>query len=294
MSKGLRILVLFCFAGILSACSPRLGPDSFFFVQMADTQFGFFNDNRDFKKETVNFEKAVAAANRLKPQFVVVCGDLVNTPGDMGQIAEYKRIAARLDPAIRLYNVAGNHDVENFPTPESLTAYRKNFGSDYYTFAAGSILGIVLNSSLMRDPDSARMEAIEQDRWLQGELAKARRSKDKIIMVFQHHSLFLNNPDEKDEYFNFPEARRKKYLALFKEHDVRFVFAGHYHRNAGGHDGELEMITTGPVGRPLGLDPSGFRIITVDQGIVKHKYYGLDNIPGIDQSQVGHDKSEKQ
>lgn len=278
MKKAPKILLLICFAGMLPACSPRLDVNPFFFVQMADTQFGFFDDNRDFKKETVNFEKAIAEANRIRPEFVVVCGDLVNKPGDMEQIAEYKRIAAQLNPGIKLYNVAGNHDVENIPTPRSLRTYRKHFGSDYYSFAAGSIFGIVLNSSLMRDPDSARTEAIDQDYWLKAELEKAQRSKD-IIMVFMHHPLFLDNPDEKDEYFNFPEVTRRKYLALFKEYNVKFVFAGHYHRNAGGRDENLEMITTGPVGRPLGSDPSGFRIVTVDNGVVKHRYYGLDHIP---------------
>jgi hypothetical protein len=33
---------------------------------------------------------------------------------------------------------------------------------------------------------------------------------------------------------------------------VSHVFAGHYHRNALARDGDLEMATTGPVGKPLG------------------------------------------
>ena len=278
MMKGsLLILAL----GTLVGCTSTLRPNSFFFIQMADTQFGFFEDNRNFEKETVNFEKAIAEANRLKPEFVVVCGDLVNKPGDPEQVAEYKRIASLLNPSIKLYNVAGNHDVENFPTPRSLKYYRQEFGDDYYTFSAGKVLGIVLNSSLMRDPDSARDEAVEQDRWLRSELEKAGKSNDKIIMVFQHHSLFLDDPEEKDGYFNFPVQKRKVYLDLFHRYGVKFIFAGHYHRNSHGRDGDLEMVTTGPVGRPLGLDPSGFRIVTLDGGIVKHRYFSLTHLPEI-------------
>ncbi len=41
---------------------------------------------------------------------------------------------------------------------------------------------------------------------------------------------------------------------------VRAVFAGHYHRNSYGTLGKMEMITTSAVGRPLGVDPSGFRV----------------------------------
>jgi len=277
--KWNRTLLMFAVTGMLSGCSRHIHSNSFFFVQMADTQFGFFEDNRSFEKETVNFEKAIAEANRLKPEFVVVCGDLVNKPGDAHQIAEYKRIVSKLNPAIRLYNVAGNHDVENVPTPASLESYRKNFGADYYSLTAGNLIAIVLNSSLMKDPDSAAAEALQQDKWLRSELEKTVNVPGKTIMVFQHHSLFLDHPDEKDQYFNFPGPKRKKYLQLFHQFNVEYVFAGHYHRNATGRDGDLEMVTTGPVGRPLGLDPSGFRIITIDSGVVKHRYYGLDNLP---------------
>jgi serine/threonine-protein phosphatase CPPED1 len=279
MMKGLAAVLILYFS-VLSGCAPQVRLNSFFFIQMADTQFGFFEDNRSFGKETINFEKAIAAANRLKPQFVVVCGDLVNKPGYNEQVAEYRRIASKLNPAIRLYNVAGNHDVENIPTEASLKYYRENFGKDYYSFTTGNMVGIVLNSSMMRDGDSVKAEAVEQDRWLRAELEKARKT-DKLIMVFQHHSLFLEHPDEKDGYFNFPQQKRKEYLELFHENNVKFIFAGHYHRNAKGRDGDLEMITTGPVGRPLGWDPSGFRIVTIDHDLVTHRYYGLDDLPGV-------------
>ncbi len=280
MMKGSRSLLLFSLVLFLGGCaSQKPVGDAFFFLQMSDTQFGFFNENIDFKKETANFEKAIAEANKLRPSFVVVCGDLVNKPGDPEQIAEYKRIAARLDPSIKLYNVAGNHDVTNVPTAASLKSYRADFGPDHYSFEAGNIFGIVLNSSLMRDPDSARAEAAAQDRWLKAALEEASASRRSVIMIFQHHSFFLNHPDEDEQYFNFPLEKRRQYLEMLKAHGVGYVFAGHYHRNAAGSDGNLQMITTGPVGRPLGQDPSGFRIVTVDGQTVAHRYYSLDSMP---------------
>ncbi len=264
---------------LLNGCASQKNEENTFFAQMADTQFGFFTDNKDFAGETVNFEKAIAEANRLQPDFVVICGDLVNKPGDDEQIREYKRIAAQLDPAIPLYNVSGNHDVGNTPTPESIAAYRQSFGPDYYTFENGKIFGIVLNSSLMKDPATAPDEAAAQEEWLQATLKKAQELKDKISVVFMHHSLFLNDPAESDEYFNFPAAERMRYVNLFRDHGVNYVFAGHYHRNAFGRAGKLEMVTTGPVGRPLGKDPSGFRIVVVEGNSLQHNYYSLDSIP---------------
>ncbi len=41
----------------------------------------------------------------------------------------------------------------------------------------------------------------------------------------------------------------------------------------------MEMITTGPVGRPLGKDPSGFRIVKVHEEHIEHEYYGVDSVP---------------
>src|SRR5689334_21531988 len=119
-----------------------------FFLQMSDPQFGMYTANKDFAQETANFEFAIATANRLRPKFVVITGDLVNEGGNAAQIAEFRRISAKLDPAIKLYNVAGNHDVGNEPTPETLAGYRKVFGPDYYRFQEGDLEGFVLNSSL--------------------------------------------------------------------------------------------------------------------------------------------------
>ena len=76
-----------------------------FFLQMSDPQFGMFAENRDFRQETVNFEFVTATANRLRPRFVVISGDLINQAGNAAQVAEYLLIAVKLDPAIKLYNV---------------------------------------------------------------------------------------------------------------------------------------------------------------------------------------------
>jgi 3',5'-cyclic AMP phosphodiesterase CpdA len=197
----------------------------------------------------------------------------------MAQIAEYKRIAAKLDPSIKLYSVSGNHDVENVPTIASLALYKKHFGDDRYTFRSGNVLGIILNSSLIKDPLLAPIEAANQLEWLIQVLKDAKKSNAQNIMVFMHHSLFLKDSNEPDEYFNINTERRNIYLNLFKTYGVKQVFAGHYHRNAYGKFGDMEMITTGPVGRPLGVDSSGFRIINVKGKIVDHRYFALDSLP---------------
>jgi serine/threonine-protein phosphatase CPPED1 len=250
-----------------------------FFLQMSDPQFGMYTENRDFAQETVNFEFAIATANRLRPKFVVICGDLINQAGNPAQAAEYHRIAGKLDPAIKLYSVAGNHDVGNQPTPASLAAYREKFGADYYSFRSGDLEGFVLNSSLIAAPEHAQAEAGRQEEWLQGELAKARAEGVRYRVIFQHHPWFLERADEPDQYFNIPAVTRKRYLKLFHDSGVTHVFAGHYHRNAYGRDGSLEMITSGPVGKFLGNDPSGMRVVSWSDTGIDHQYYGFGSIP---------------
>ncbi len=252
---------------------------SFFFVQVSDPQFGFQTSDKSFEQESVTFEFVIASLNRLRPAFVIASGDLVNKPGDPAQTAEYLRIAAKLDRSIPLYNVAGNHDVGNEPTPETLAAYRQKFGRDYYSFRHGELFGIVLNSSLIQAPGKAQTEAAEQQAWLREELDRARASGARHVVVFQHHPWFLEKPDEPDQYFNLPLERRGAYLELLKDAGVSHVFAGHVHRNSQGRDGALEMVTTGPVGRPLGDDPSGIRVVIVRPEGLEHRYYGLGSIP---------------
>jgi serine/threonine-protein phosphatase CPPED1 len=273
------VLAAIVVAAVLAgAQTPSAAP--FFFLQFSDPQFGMFSADKEFSQETVNFEMAVATANRLKPAFVVVTGDLVNKPGHAAQVAEYKRIAAKLDQAIPLYNVAGNHDVENVPTAVSVDAYRKSFGADYYSFRSGSLAGVVLNSSLIHSPDKAPDLAEAQRTWLLAEMTRLKVSGARHLVIFQHHPWFLKSDDEPDEYFNIPLARRSSYLDLFRQAGVRALISGHYHRNAIARTGNIDMITTGPVGKPLGDNPqSGMRVVIVRDDRLSHRFYSLGELP---------------
>lgn len=251
----------------------------FDFVQMSDPQFGMYTKNRDFTQETANFEFAIATANRLRPSFAIVCGDLVNKAGDEAQIAEYLRIVHKLDPAIPIYNVAGNHDVGNTPTHESLEAYRKHFGPDYYSFRYGELEGIVLDSSIIQHPDKVENEAAAQENWLRNELQKASSEKVKWIVIFQHIPWFLKNADEPDQYFNIPRETRARYLELFQRSGVKYLFAGHLHQNSSGAAGSLHAITTGPVGMPLGNASSGLRVVRVLADGLHDQYFNFGNLP---------------
>jgi predicted phosphodiesterase len=132
----------------------------------------------------------------------------------------------------------------------------------------------------MKDGSGAPEQASTQDKWLIEALEKAKLSKAENIMIFQHHPLFITDPNEPEQYFNIEPKKRKMYLDLYKKYNVKHIFVGHYHRNGFGQSGDIQMVTTGPVGKPLGRDSSGFRIVSVNGTDVKNTYYPLDSLPG--------------
>ena len=264
---------------ILCASLEVFGAEPLFFIQLSDPQFGMYTTNRDFVQETANAEFAVATINRLKPAFVVITGDLVNKPGDAAQIGEFKRIFGKIDPGIHVYNVVGNHDIENVPTMETVSTYTNAFGPDFYMFHHQNMVGIVLNSIVIHSPQKTANRLEMQERWLRAALEHAREEGAPHVVVFQHHPWFLKTPDEPDQYFNIPRERRAHYLQLFHEFGVKHLFSGHYHRNAIARDDDIEAVTTGPVGMPQGGDKSGMRIVIVREKSIEHRYYHFGELP---------------
>ena len=141
------------------------------------------------------------------------------------------------------------------------------------------VTGIVLNSSVIHSPQEAPQQLAEQEQWLRAELTKAKAAGTPHIVVFQHHPWFITTASEPDQYFNIPLARRAAYMALFREFGVKYLFCGHYHRNAEGRDGDIQNITSGPVGKPLGGAKSGLRVAIVRDAGIEHRYYELGELP---------------
>lgn len=274
----MRISILVSLLTLLSVTSLR-AKEQWFFAIMSDPQFGMYAKDQNFIQETANFEFAIANANRLRPRFLVITGDLANRRDDSQQIAEYKRLLQKVDPGIPVYSVPGNHDLGNVPTPAAIAAYRKAIGPDYYTFKAENMLGVVLDSNLIRSPEADPQDAKKQEEWLVKVLQQAKSDTQQQIVVFQHIPYFIKSADEKDQYFNIPQPTRRKYLDLLEAAGVRYVYAGHYHRNAIAKDGQLTEIVSGAVGMPLGGSLSGFRVVTAHGDTLDSTWFCFGGIP---------------
>jgi len=279
--------------------------DPFFFIQLADPQLGMFarwggvSDEvietqlfkgskvhkappiTGFADETRLFTEAISEANRLKPAFVVVCGDMVNNPVSEDERTEVLRIAGLLDPGIPIHWVPGNHDAAaDFvnATPESLRVYREAFGPDYFAFQHGGASFLVLDSITIENPKPVPGEWEAQLAFVESELAAA-KSRGGPLIAFSHHPAFLKTPDEPDDYWNWPLERREPLLRMLRDANASVVFSGHWHRNNYSSYGDMQIVASGPVGYPLGDDPSGYRIVKVHPDRVEHDYYVFGNGP---------------
>lgn len=271
----LFLVAFFCNGAVARASVPDMEERSpFFFIQFSDPQFGFMDGNKSITAEVEAMKQVIATINRLKPPFVIVTGDFVNYSESETQIAAYKRMLGEIDSSVKVYMIPGNHDV-GVLTHESIDAYKKNYGDTRFSFQYGECAFIGIDSNVIKNEDTER-EA-EQYEWLEQELAKAKEAKFKF--VFTHCPIFLSSVDEAVNYSNFPLAMREKYVSLFQKHHVNAVFAGHLHDNAYGKAGDMEMITIGAVGKPLGKGYQGMNIVKVYPDKYSSEYMALDKFP---------------
>jgi 3',5'-cyclic AMP phosphodiesterase CpdA len=219
-------------AVLVSGCATT-GPDgaagdSFYFVQLSDTHWGFEGPPNPDAKGTL--PKAIAATNALDPQpdFVIFTGDLTHTTDDPRErrkrMGEVKAMVAGLKaPVVRF--IPGEHDA----ALDWGKAFTENFGPTRYTFDHKGVHFIVLDN--VSDP-AAQLGAEQLD-WLAADLAK--QPDDGRIVVFTHRPLF-------DLYPQWDWATRDgdKAVALLMPKRNVTVFYGHIHQENHHTTGHIE------------------------------------------------------
>jgi len=297
---------------------------AFSFVISADTQLGMADRNFAPTFREIEYSKrAIKAINSISPRplFCCVCGDLVDMNPDMfagkekpngdkwtreecetvqrKQFDAFQETWNNLHPDIALVCLCGNHDVGNQPTETSIKRFTDRFGDDYLSFWANHTFHIVINSSLISDPEGAQDRYNRQFSWLTEQLEFATKNKASHIFVHGHHPWFLY--DSKDDetqlqgriyawppewgdkpndfngfpesYFPIPRERRLPYLDLFEKYRVSACFAGHFHQNlVSKTEFGTEMIITGPLSLVLPSSGNkscdepfslGFRLVSI-------------------------------
>ncbi len=180
--------------------------DAFRFVVMSDRTGGH---------EPGAWAKAVTEVNRLKPDFVMCVGDLIEGYGDdkaelERQWQEFDRLTAKLEAPF--FYCPGNHDITGAAPREVYTRRRARGGRTYYSFNYRKCHFVVLDSDAIVNDTKGVVD--EQWAWLEKDLAAARGASH--VFVFEHHPLYAG-----------PHWKR---LAKLLDPKRTTVFAGHFHR----------------------------------------------------------------
>ena len=251
--------------GTVKLAEPRL----FSFAQMCDTQLGMGGYEHDVK----TFGLAVTQINKMKPDFVVICGDLVSKANDKSW-ADFNRIKAGFK--IPCHCAAGNHDVGNKPTVESLQAYREKIGKDYYTVEHKGYTFVIANTQLWKAP--LKGESEKHDEWFKGVLAAAKKRASPVVVVV-HYPLFVKTPDEKENYYNIPSAKRMELLKLCKENGVVAFLAGHTHKLVVNEYKGIQLVNGETTSKNFDNRPMGFRWWDVAaKGKMVHRFVVLEGM----------------
>jgi predicted phosphodiesterase len=262
-------------------------------VQISDVQLGFthamsleratnqkIKEEKDADTDARYFALAVNVINKLcpKPDVVVSTGDMVNDPENQEQWNEYMRTSGKINAPV--FEVMGNHDGW---TSSGIAAFKERFHrNDYYSFSIKECLFVVLNSWYLKFPEKNPEEAEKQKQFLANTLKNDVYSGCRIMLL--HFPPYLKSPDEKEAYFNLPVESRKWLLDVALKNKVGIILAGHCHlNNLVTYRDSVNIITTGPVSQPLGINsdstPSvrGFRIIDINRktGTVSQKFVSL-------------------
>lgn len=242
----------------------------FSFVQMCDTQLGMGG----YEHDVMTFKLAVKQINSMKPDFVVICGDLVQKANNKS-FADFKAIKAGFK--LPCHCAAGNHDVQNKPTPESLKRYRETIGKDYYSFENKGYTFIVANTQLWKAPLAGESE--KHDAWFKKALEAARAKKLPAVIV-AHYPLFVKEPNEKENYYNLPQPKRKEILDLCEKNSVVAFLAGHTHKQITNEYKGIQMVNGETTSRNNDGRPMGFRLWHVDgTKRLRHQFVKLKGMP---------------
>ncbi len=258
----LLILVLFS----LQVSGGERGSRSFSFVQLSDTQLGFDGYQHDLQ----SFEQAVKQINQLKPDFVVICGDLVNIPNDSSYLA-FDRTKKKFN--MPCYCVPGNHDMGKLPEDTSaLLLYRKLIGKDYYRFKHKGASFIITNTQLWKT--NVKNESEKFDKWFV-ETVKTLGSQRRPLFVIGHIPLYVSDPEEKTEYFNFDPEKRKEILDLFTKNYVVAYLSGHTHKLVCNEYKGIKLVSCETTSKNFDNRPLGFRLWTVSPSSISHYFIPL-------------------
>ena len=223
--------------------------------------------------QEVKFLQVIDEVNALKPDAILVTGDLTNE----GLIKEYEKCKEYLSRfhCKKIITISGNHDYRN----SGYLAFKKFFPFETINELGKNVVVVTVGTAR---PDRNEGEVgYRQNLWLERTMEKY---KDRIKILAMHHHL-IGIPDTGSDRVTVIDAG--DVLRTILDTNVDLVLCGHKHRPWIWNFQELSIVNAGTASsdRVRGLFDNSYNIITiedkkiqVDLKIVGGKRMPLDDI----------------
>jgi 3',5'-cyclic AMP phosphodiesterase CpdA len=258
-----KYLIIVLLAFNISCSESKQKP--FSFVQLCDTQLGMGGYDHDIK----TFKQAVAQINEINPDFAIICGDLVHNASD-SSYTDFLEIMQTLK--VPCHVASGNHDVGNEPNDTTLSYYRKTIGKDYYDFQNKGYSFLVTNTQLWKV--NVSNESAKHDAWFEKTLEK-QKANNLPVFVIGHYPLYLENPDEEENYYNIPPQKRESILESFKVNNVVAFLSGHTHKLVINNYEGIQLVSGETTSKNFDERPFGFRLWQVSADSINNQFVPL-------------------
>jgi predicted MPP superfamily phosphohydrolase len=272
-----RVVMIFSMVAIVSAlviaAKEDTAKDSFYFVQLSDTHWGF-NDPKINPDYAGTLKKAIAIINTMKPlpDFAVFTGDDTHTTEDP------KERRARLKGFLDIVKTLNVKNIKYLPGEHDAgldkgQAYRELVGISNYAFDYNNVHFVAVDNVSQPQP------AIGDDglKWLANDLKK--QASGQKIIIFTHRPFFDLYPD-----WDWHTTDGSKAIELLKPFNDVTVFYGHIHQVNQHMEGNIEFDSANgmmyplpapgsvPKKAPIPWNPDkpyaglGFRAVAVEEG----------------------------
>ena len=213
------------------------GPDPVRFVLQSGDAVVNGRDPRQWNVSFVGLINKITTEGGI-PYFLapgnhdVTGSDDLNNPGRQQGLGNYLRAVAQLIPPDR-----NARRLDGYPT---------------YAFGYGNTFVIAFDSNIADDST--------QYAWIVRQLEGLDRRRYRNIVAFFHHPVYSSGPHGAAIVERPTEILRRRYMPLFRKHNVRLLFAGHEHlfehfvERYRGQDGRLhrmDQIVSGGGGAPI-------------------------------------------
>ncbi|MFY9301268.1 MAG: metallophosphoesterase [Candidatus Nitrosotenuis sp.] len=221
-------------------------------VQISDIHVG-----SQFREDV--FEQVIREVNALKPDAVIVTGDLTNE-GLSKEYEKAKKLLSRLETK-KIIAISGNHDYRN----TGYLLFKKYFPFETVNELGGDVVVVTLGTAR---PDRDEGEVgYRQNLWLERTMKKY---ENKIKILAMHHHL-VGIPDTGSARVEVIDAG--DVLRTILATKVNMVLCGHKHRPWIWSFKELAIVNAGTASseRVRGLFENTYNIITI-----KNKKISID------------------